>query len=252
MNKTHFFQEEPYTGLFINGYSNIYNKANHDGFRVFLDANGLDEFFLGYKKYRNQNSFRSSNQSIDGSYKNINYLNKEFSENFASLNQDSYITSPRELAMNDLLHFKMPRALRFNDKVSMQHSIELRVPFLDHRVLYTSFLFSENELQNKSLGKLPLRNILSKNTNRDFAFNNKNHMQSAQSNWLNQELYDYVYVLLTNGYLVKNSIVDEEKIIDLLDNLKSVTPKNSYGIWQLISTEIWIKVIIEDCRNWMN
>ena len=154
--------------------------------------------------------------------------------------------------MNDLLSFKIPRALRFNDKVSMQHSIELRVPFLDHRVLYSSFLFRENEIQNENQGKLPLRNILSKNTNRDFAFNNKNHQQSAQSLWLNQDLYDFIYVLLKDGYLVKNKIVEKGKIIELLSNLRSEIPNNSYGIWQLISTEIWIKVIIDDCRNWMN
>ena len=70
--------------------------------------------------------------------------------------------------------------------------------------------------------------------------------------WNNKELYDFAYVLLTNGYLVKNKIVDKEKIIELLSNLRSVIPNNSYGIWQLISTEIWIKVIIDDCRNWMN
>ena len=252
INKTHFFQEEPYTGLFVNGYSNIYDKANKDGFRVFIDANGLDEFFLGYKKYRNQNLFKSNNQSIDGTYNDIDCLTKEFSENYASINQDTNIIEPRELAMNDLLRFKIPRALRFNDKVSMQHSIELRVPFLDHRVLYSSFLFKENELQNEYQGKLPLRKILSNNTNRDFAYNNKNHMQSAQSLWLNKELYDFVYVLLTNGYLIKNKIVEKEKIIELLINLRSKIPNNSYGIWQLISTEIWIKVIIDDCKNWMN
>tara|TARA_B100001989_G_C24549431_1_gene473249 strand:- start:1633 stop:3384 length:1752 start_codon:yes stop_codon:yes gene_type:complete len=252
INKTHFFQEEPYTGLFVNGYSNIYDKANKDGFRVFIDANGLDEFFLGYKKYRNQNLFKSNNQSIDGSYKDNNFLTKEFSEDFALINQDRNITGPRELAMNDLLSFKIPRALRFNDKVSMQHSIELRVPFLDHRVLYSSFLFRENEIQNENQGKLPLRKILSKNTNRDFAFNNKNHQQSAQSLWLNQDLYDFIYVLLKDGYLVKNKIVEKGKIIELLSNLRSEIPNNSYGIWQLISTEIWIKVIIDDCRNWMN
>ena len=252
INNTHFFQEEPYTGLFINGYSNIYNKANKDGFRVFLDANGLDEFFLGYKKYRNQNLFKSNKQSIDGSYKDSSCLTKEFSKEFELIKQDRNICGPRELAMNDLLSFKIPRALRFNDKVSMQHSVELRVPFLDHRILYSSFLFRENELQNESAGKLPLRKILSDNTNREFAFNNKNHMQSSQSIWLNKELYDFAYVLLTNGYLVKNKIVDKEKIIELLSNLRSAIPNNSYGIWQLISTEIWIKVIIDDRRNWMN
>lgn len=252
INKTHFFQEEPYTGLFVNGYSNIYEKASKDGFRVFIDANGLDEFFLGYGKYRKQNLFESNTQSIDGSYKDINYLTKDFSENFSLTDQDCNITGPRELAMNDLLRFKIPRALRFNDKVSMEHSVELRVPLLDHRVLYSSFLFKENEIQNENEGKLPLRQILSKNTNRDFAFNNKNHMQSAQSLWLNKELYDFAYVLLSKGYLLKNKIVEKEKIIELLNNLRSEIPNNSYGIWQLISTEIWIKVIIDDCRNWMN
>ena len=41
----------------------------------------------------------------------------------------------RRLQYRDVRYTKIPRALRFNDRVSMQHSTELREPFLDHRLV---------------------------------------------------------------------------------------------------------------------
>src|SRR5207244_6103747 len=40
----------------------------------------------------------------------------------------------RRLQYRDIRFTKIPRALRFNDRVSMQYSTELREPFLDHRL----------------------------------------------------------------------------------------------------------------------
>ena len=46
----------------------------------------------------------------------------------------------QNLQYRDLFYTKIPRALRFNDRISMMHSTELREPFLDYRFLYMFFL----------------------------------------------------------------------------------------------------------------
>ena len=40
----------------------------------------------------------------------------------------------RNLQYRDVAHTKIPRSMRFNDRVSMHASVELREPFLDHRL----------------------------------------------------------------------------------------------------------------------
>jgi len=39
------------------------------------------------------------------------------------------------LQLRDLIMSKIPRAMRFADRNSMAYSIELREPFLDHRII---------------------------------------------------------------------------------------------------------------------
>ena len=41
----------------------------------------------------------------------------------------------------DLFYTKIPRALRFNDRISMMFSTELREPFLDYRLVNLPFRY---------------------------------------------------------------------------------------------------------------
>ena len=61
----------------------------------------------------------------------------------------------------DLFYTKIPRALRFNDRVSMIHSTELREPFLDHRMVEYAFALPvDMKVQNGQV-KWALRQLAS-------------------------------------------------------------------------------------------
>jgi len=242
--QTHWHQEEPYSGLFIDGYSILYRQANNSGYKVFLDGNGLDEFFLGYDKYR---STRYPSilgpQSIDSTFQPFNILDKSF---LASTKRYTYkpVTNAREHSLDDLQKYKIPRGLRFNDKVSMQHGCELRVPFLDHRLLDVAYSFSNEQLQNNQLGKLPLRSILSDHLGRDFAFQPKNHKQSLQTEWLKSSLIDLLLDVSHNGSVIADGIICKDKFALLVDRLRSGELYNSFQAWQVLSLEIWRSLFI--------
>ena len=51
LNKTVKLQEEPFSGVMVCGYNYIYRCADQNDTTVLLDGNGVDEIFLGYKKY---------------------------------------------------------------------------------------------------------------------------------------------------------------------------------------------------------
>ena len=67
------------------------------------------------------------------------FLRKEFFEAHAGdlrhLRQSMVLESPKALQISEMLHYQLPHLLHHEDRVSMAHSIEARLPFLDYRLL---------------------------------------------------------------------------------------------------------------------
>jgi len=59
----------------------------------------------------------------------------------------------------DLAHFSLPALLRFEDRNSMAHSIEARVPYVDRELATCALRLPESELMHKGFTKYPLRAI---------------------------------------------------------------------------------------------
>ena len=57
------------------------------------------------------------------------------------MNQDirSCFSNLRNAQYLDLMHYKLPRCLKYIDRASMRNSIESRVPFLDHELVEACF-----------------------------------------------------------------------------------------------------------------
>ena len=59
----------------------------------------------------------------------------------------------------DLARFSLPALLRFEDRNSMAHSIEARVPYVDREVARCALRLPERELLRDGFTKYPLRQI---------------------------------------------------------------------------------------------
>jgi len=86
----------------------------------------------------------STPRASDGSHMNESgYINPEFARAhgpWTPPGRDRFQDLVKSQVYNDINHVKMPKLLVFQDKMAMGHSVEVRVPMLDH-VLYQK-LFS--------------------------------------------------------------------------------------------------------------
>lgn len=239
-------QELPFGGFSVIGYAPLYDFASTNGYKVGIDANGLDEFFLGYDKYIGSPSLDSLYSHTDGSSGlmrsaiNSNFL-REFPP-FASklISNDHSLSVSRLLSLNDIFVGKLPRALRFNDRVSMQFSIELRVPFVRKSLLEFALSLPESFLYNNRLGKLPIRKLLSHYTS-DIPnpYEPKSYIQSPQSTWLTQEFIDFTRSILLSESFLSRPWIDADFILDFVSNSLNTERPNSFFIWQWINLELW-------------
>ena len=137
-----WYEDEPFGGLPSLAYANLFERARQEGVIVLLDGQGMDEQWAGYDYYCSASDGRTAPtvQGVSSSPSRAECLTTEF----RALAEPLEATQPfpdrlRNLQYRDVRYTKIPRALRFNDRVSMRASTELREPFLDHRLVELAF-----------------------------------------------------------------------------------------------------------------
>ena len=167
-----FTQEEPFgsPSMFMGWH--VFQKAREMGCTVMLNGQGGDEVLLGYERYfsstlslkrplnfikqvfnQSKNSrlsvfhtlayffyFRNSSLRIKR-LKDKSFLKDEFKKNkyFESIVESAKVFNDvEEMQLLEISKLQLPHLLRYEDRNSMRHSIETRLPFLDYRLVELS------------------------------------------------------------------------------------------------------------------
>lgn len=267
-------QAEPFGGVFVCGYNALYEAARKENVTVLLDGNGVDEAFLGYKRYHQiyvatapDSSSREvratefetfwgqkpSPVSVGASIDGTDGLRPEVitpalaSADILDLpSSDRVFDDPvRQAAAEDLLHAKIPRGLRFNDRVSMAHSRELRVPFLDHRLVEFAFGIPTRVLLNRKGGKALFRDILARHAPASVAYAQKRSVQSPQREWLAEGWRPLVESILASDRFADRGWIDSAKARSMYSEYLSGARDNSFFVWQWVNLELWARKYLD-------
>lgn len=266
-------QAQPFGGVFVCGYNAVYEAACANGVVVLLDGNGVDETFLGYKRYhqihvcsagsekernRRANEFKEfwghapslaiQGASIDGTLGLCPGVISPKLQEAPLLNIPSmtaFRDPVRSAAAEDLLYTKIPRGLRFNDHVSMAHSRELRVPYLDHRLVEFAFGIPVSMLISGRGGKLLFRDILAQRVPPRIAYAKKRSVQSPQREWLAVGWRAIVESVLGSNRFADRGWVDPDLAKLAYQAYLSGEQANSFFIWQWLNLELWAREFID-------
>lgn len=180
-------QDEPYGGIPTLAYAKLFKTAANHGYKVILDGQGMDETWAGYDYYLSRSSSTIQGQANYNPFKS-NVLSDMLKEKaFKPCYPKPFDSELLNKQYRDLFYTKIPRALRFNDRVSMTSTVELREPFLDYELVEFAFSLPENLKINNGQGKYLLRRILS-GYNKNIALAPKRALQTPQREWLGNEL----------------------------------------------------------------
>jgi len=151
-----------------------------------------------------------------------------------NVSKESYFDSMTHFDMKTLL----PALLHVEDRMSMAHSVESRVPFVDHPLVeFAATIPSDIKFKDGTLKKL-LMNTMS-HVLPDTILNRKDKMgfPVPLNEWLKSDIRDFVFDIF-NSHEVKNRSYFNQKEI-----LKSLDTETKFGrkIWGLLSLEIWHK-----------
>jgi asparagine synthase (glutamine-hydrolysing) len=183
-------QDEPYGGLPTLAYAKVFERARAEGVLVLLDGQGIDEQWAGYDYYRNAVGEHPTRDApvVQGSRDApvrpdllLPAFRAEAGEPKPPLR---FSDALRNLQYRDTVYTKIPRALRFNDRVSMASSTELREPFLDHRMFELALRQPPERKLDASRGKLLVRRIAETLLPEGVRTAPKRALQTPQREWL--------------------------------------------------------------------
>ncbi len=226
-------------------FSKLFTEFNH--FKELLNKNGLHSFasWLFPKQYARlaktkfSEKFKIINKDILGTIdKNLLELDLEPPKKFTS-----YINN---LSYHFITNFTIPTLLHYEDRSSMAHSIESRVPFLDYRLVELGLNLRPNQMTHKGISRPLFRKALQPYLP-DEVVNRKDKLgyPTPFAEWTKTVLKDYISDILLNKDALIYEYIDSRQIFKNLENHFSGTRDYSWEIWRLLSLENFIKLYKE-------
>lgn len=216
----------PIGGFATLGYYQLHKAIHSDGFRLAIDGQGADEVLLGYDKYLLSNH---TDMHIDGT---MNSYFSFFAER-PGIEEISDQLEGRNSIYSDLFGDKLQRNLRMNDRLSMANSVELRCPFLDHRIYEKSFsLPRELFTASKNSLKYPLKNLF-----KHFykvSLPNKNGKVTNQTESLFSKNFELVQDSLTKLNETFSGEIQFQRVRLEIEKMRTEGTQNSFQIWRML------------------
>jgi len=281
MNKFSYHLEEPRVGQ---SYPNYYAAKLASKFvKVVLSGAGGDELFAGYpwRYYKAVNNDNFDNY-IDKYYSFWKRLipNKEIQNVFSPIMEESKNVWTRDIFanvfktpiknqtpeeyINHSLYFEAKTFLHgllvVDDKLSMAHSLETRVPFLDNDLvdfaqkipakyklgdLHKVIKMDENEIgkmQKTNDGKVILRKAMSKYIPEDIHKAVKQGFSSPDQSWFKGESIEFVKAKLLNNDANIYKYMDKNATQRLINEHLTGKENRRLFIWSLLNFEEWSNI----------
>lgn len=129
------------------------------------------------------------------------------------------------------------------DLMSMKNSLEVRPPFLDHRLVGYAFSLPERWKIGKKQGKLILREAFKDLLPETILTRDKKGFEVPLLPWLRTELAGMIHdELLSEKFIREQNIFSYSEIIKLKQKLFSANPGDSAArIWGLVVFQYWFK-----------
>ena len=281
--------EEPRVGQ---SYPNYYAAKLASKFvKVVLSGSGGDELFGGYPwRYYRSASSQNFEHYIDQYYLYWQRLvdNRQLKQMFAPVKSevegvwtrdifrdvfathDNVLNCPEDY-INHSLYFEAKTFLHglfmVEDKLSMAHGLESRVPFMDNDLvnfamqcpvglklnnLAEILRINENEpgdkktqfFQKTNDGKQILRDTMSRYLSSEVTHAEKQGFSSPDASWFKGESIDFVKRTLVNGNPLIYEVLDRQAVTVLIQQHLSGEQNRRLLIWSLLNVEAWL----QDCQ----
>jgi asparagine synthase (glutamine-hydrolysing) len=134
------------------------------------------------------------------------------------------------------------------DKITMANSVELRVPFLDHRVLEFAASLPGSKKLRGTQTKYILKRAIAHRIPTELLSRPKTGFPVPYEVWLRKDLKEFATDILTDRRTLQRGYFEQGIVERLLDE-NSATQNYSKEIFSLIVLELWNRTFLDDRRE---
>ena len=229
--------------------------------KVVMSGQGADEVFGGYFWYKKIMAEKNhdvintlSKYYFDRSYDNYKEIinknlvedNYVFNELKSMLDQmDPDLTTLDKVLRLELSTFIIDDPVKRVDNMTMSHSLEARVPYLDIDLI--SFMLSVKSEKKIAHGeKCLLKQVSEKYLNNEIINREKFYFPVPPLKIIKNKFYDYCKEILGSEAAAQRNLFNEKYINTLLDNPnKYFTKLNGNELWHFTLLERWLQLNID-------
>ncbi len=135
--------------------------------------------------------------------------------------------------------------LVIGDRMSMAHSLEVRAPFVDYKLVeYAARIPAQFKLNGQRL-KYILRRLGARYLPEQLVHRKKQGFGFPLGMWMRHDLRAFLHRLFSESRFIERGIFHEHYVKQLLDEHLSGKVDHNYRIWILINLEIWHRLYLE-------
>jgi len=278
-----YYFESPLGGLGTLSAYNMIKEVREQNIKVILAGEGSDEVFGGYQYYypaffselSNKEVLRKELQFYNDKHGSDIKLDSQEFQNWVRFSNTKKVLAPdgttatnshcgnyfddykqqedslsekfssklHNVMYQDIFQKKLPKLLHFQDRASMAHSVEARVPFLDHDLVSFVYSLPVNYKIKNAETKYLLKEVLRKK----FAYHEsritKHYVATPQREWLkDSKIRDQIIETIRHGVLMKNNLINFDKFYkEYMAYSKSIELGNSFFVWKIINLEYFME-----------
>jgi len=172
--------------------------------KVAISGDGADEIFCGYDKYRSDKTLKElffRNENIDFIVPEMRRDTFEWMK--SKIPEFDTLSKKDAINQLDIRYFLEGDILQKVDRMSMLNSLEVRSPFLDHRIVETALSLKDEYVFDSHTGKKCLKDLLCKTFDTDFVYRDKIGFMLSIEEWEEKidELLDFENILKTGLFI---------------------------------------------------
>lgn len=128
------------------------------------------------------------------------------------------------------------------DRLSMAHSLEARVPFLDREVFEAAKILCDGDKLSNGTTKYIFRHAFRDVVNPDTVMRPKKGYPVPVRVWLKNELYDWARDIIKSPYA--DEFINKDEVLRLLEDHRNGKADNYRTLWTVLAFITWYKLYV--------